>query len=64
MPGIMPLMDKPSRLIKDLGLNQTQHRKVLVTCCAEDCFNEAEASLTEIQWNSPGSVEAAAARPY
>ena len=46
-------MEKPSQLIKELGRIASGQRKVLTTCCVENCFNEVEVILTsEAQLNS------------
>jgi hypothetical protein len=40
--AILLEMDKPSRLVKELGRIASGQRKVLSTCCVDDCLNEVE----------------------
>jgi len=38
-------MEKPSKLVNELGRLASGERKVLATCCVEPCLNEVEVVL-------------------
>jgi len=46
-------MNKPSRLIKELGRIASGQRKVLSTCCVDDCLNEVDViQSSEVELDS------------